>query len=89
MDIVEVAEIVAQESSNILDTLSEPSDSSSTRDDQNGDMSEVCEEKRQSECLKHVIFVVDFSAHASCFSCICNILSLTSNNLPFPCPGYA
>ncbi|KAF2315303.1 hypothetical protein GH714_038768 [Hevea brasiliensis] len=53
VDIVKVAEIVVQEDGNILDTLSEPSDSSRTRDDQNGDMSEVCDEKRHSVCLEH------------------------------------
>ncbi|XP_012083387.1 uncharacterized protein LOC105642980 isoform X2 [Jatropha curcas] len=53
LDIVKEANIVLQEDSNMLDTLSESSSSSTIREDKNVDISEVCDAKRHSECSTH------------------------------------
>ncbi|KAF2282598.1 hypothetical protein GH714_043227 [Hevea brasiliensis] len=53
VDILKSAEIVVQEDSNTFDTLFEPINCSGTRDDQNGEMFEVCDETRYSDCSKH------------------------------------
>ena len=53
-----VKETAIEEESNILDSYSEPSSSPLDEDHQNGDMSDVCDKKENSECLEHVILLV-------------------------------
>ncbi|KAK6266038.1 hypothetical protein QUC31_016875 [Theobroma cacao] len=49
---VKAPELMVQEESKVLDTFSETSDSSITRDDKNVDVREVCDEKQNHQCLK-------------------------------------
>ncbi|KAB5527099.1 hypothetical protein DKX38_020946 [Salix brachista] len=51
-----VKETAIEEESNILDSYSEPSSSPLDEDHQNGDMSDVCDKKENSECLEHESF---------------------------------
>ncbi|KAK4578242.1 hypothetical protein RGQ29_028395 [Quercus rubra] len=53
---VTVTEIVVQEEISVLDAHPDPSDSSITRDDENADMSEICDDKGYSESLKQESF---------------------------------
>lgn len=53
---VTVNEIVVQEEISVLDAHPDPSDSSITRDDENADISEICDDKGYSESLKQESF---------------------------------
>ncbi|KAL0002474.1 hypothetical protein SO802_016255 [Lithocarpus litseifolius] len=53
---VTVTEIVVQEEISVLDAHPDPSDSSITRDDENADTSEICDDKGYSESLKQELF---------------------------------
>jgi hypothetical protein len=56
VEIVEVTEIVIQEeSSSVLYARPDPSNSSITRDDENADMFEICDDKGYCESLKQVL----------------------------------
>lgn len=55
VEVVKESEIAIDEESDVLDTLFEPSNSPLDGDGQNGDMSEVCDKKENSECLEHEI----------------------------------
>lgn len=50
-----MTEIVVQEEISVLDAHPDSSDSSITRDDENADTSEICDDKGYSESLKQVI----------------------------------
>ncbi|KAK8489662.1 hypothetical protein V6N11_007371 [Hibiscus sabdariffa] len=52
VNIVEDAKIMVREKSKLSDASSDTSDPSITRDDQNVDMPEVCDEKQYPKCLK-------------------------------------
>nr|XP_023913597.1 uncharacterized protein LOC112025166 [Quercus suber] len=52
---VTVTEIVVQVEISVLDAHPDPSDSSITRDDENADMSEICDDKGYSESLKQLL----------------------------------
>ncbi|KAJ6955371.1 hypothetical protein NC652_006718 [Populus alba x Populus x berolinensis] len=52
-EVVKETETAIDEEGDVLDTLFEPSKSPVDGDGQNGDMSEVCDKKENSECLEH------------------------------------
>uniref|UniRef100_A0A6M2ES09 DUF4378 domain-containing protein n=1 Tax=Populus davidiana TaxID=266767 RepID=A0A6M2ES09_9ROSI len=52
-EVVKETETAIDEEGDVLDTLFEPSKSPLDGDGQNGDMSEVCDKKENSECLEH------------------------------------
>jgi hypothetical protein len=72
-EVVKETETAIDEESDVLDTLFEPSKSPLDGDGRNGDMSEVCDKKENSECLEHVILLVAY--HFQFFITYLDILS--------------
>ena len=66
IEIEKEIEIVAQEEEIIVDFPSEPSGSSIARDDETGDMPEISDDKRYSECSRQVTISYLF-VHIICF----------------------